>query len=129
MSNPFKSAKFKKLQNEWYDKLEKSGFEDIEERNSHHEMLKRWHSFDFPKKDQEKVEQQRQYFLDAAWFLTHFKGFKRFERRVWTLHTDGLSLREIAARLKVNKDKVHAIVKNLQGKMSLEKKICDGTTY
>lgn len=106
---------FLKLQQQWYKKLEKAGFQDIEEFNSPNEMLKRKHNNDFRSRRVEQVySTQLGYFYKAGHFLTNYSFGTALDRAIWAAHADGLSYREIADKLKTNRDKVHKAVIRLK---------------
>lgn len=120
-----KDKAFIELQAEWYEKLEKSGFEDIEDTTSPNEFLKRWDSSYFKTQSRAaEFHSKREYFdLACSYRETKMQGFKyilfgkQLDRAVWELHAEGLSLREIAKEVGKNKTIVHNIVKELSKKM------------
>lgn len=99
----------------WYAKLAKSGFEDIEVPDSKNELLKRWHAADFAKRAQTPATffAKQEYFIKATEFLNWYKFASKKELKIWTLHANGATLREIAKATKLKKDKVHRIIKRL----------------
>lgn len=120
-----KGKAFLKLQAEWYLKIKQSGFEDIEDVKSPNEFIKVWHSSYFQTRySPNEFEEKREYYDRARAFLEdQMQGLeyilfgKQLERTIWELHSEGLSLREIAREVGVNKDKVQNIVKRVSGKV------------
>jgi len=127
VSNPYKTKQFEELKKKWYKKLEKTGFEDIEQADGrlvgkHGEWFKYYHNptLDLAKQD---------YFRHAGYFLYEHKFANDFERRIWELHVEGISIRNIAKILskryprvtkkygKINKRKVHETLKPLVNKL------------
>ena len=104
----------KALIDKWYDKLEAAGFEDIEERHSPREMLKRKHNHDFKKIEPDMYEAKRFYFQEAADMLNWHKFRNARERKIWALHAEGLSVREVATKIKLAKSEVHRIILRLR---------------
>lgn len=112
---PLTKAQYKALRDKWYAKLAKTGFEDIEDVNSPRQMLKAWHSSDIPRKARSGgFIAIQDYYSRATEFLNNYIFESKFELKVWTLHADGQSLREIAKQCKCGKDKVRTIVLKLQ---------------
>lgn len=115
--NKAKSA-FKQLQQKWYGKIAKQGFVDIEDTNSPKERLLKWASWDFVRKrTQQYMEARRQYYLDCTEFLGWYKFANTRERKIWALHADGLSCRAVAAKVSLQKSRVHTILKALKIQM------------
>lgn len=111
-------AQFKKLQDKWYRKLEKSGFEDIEDTNSPREMLKTWDSQYFLHIGTPMQFEARQiYFEMCTNFLNTHKFISEADKAIWELHTEGFSLREIAKKKKRSTDAIFKTVKRLKGFM------------
>lgn len=124
LSNPFQAEDFLKLRNEWYDKLERSGFEDIEKtfKNDATTTLNRLHSSWFGKNDPDQMVFSRDYYYIAAQFLNEHVFEKQEHKQVWELHTAGLSFRRIAQALssesfRYTKERVEGIVNDLKKHM------------
>lgn len=120
-SNPYNSKDFKKLQAVWEKKLEQSGFEDIEQADGN---LKTWHSEWYKYRSGLEVDMGREeYYRHAGYFLYEYQFKNEMERRIWELHAEGLSIRNIVIALKprykktVYKRKVHEILKPLVKKV------------
>ncbi len=121
--NP-KSKDFQALQKTWYKKLKQEGFEDIEQADGH---LKLWSAYYFRSKyktDGDVLFQQakEEYYRLARQFL-HEKSFEDIRtKRIWELHSEGMSIRNIVKVLKQEghvayKNIVHPIVKALSKEM------------
>lgn len=122
------SKKFRKLQTEWYSKLEKTGFQDIE-KNLYRYVEKepelvRFHSEDFRQYTPKEFAEKEKYFQKAREFLEEDMFLNGTERRIWALHTMGFSLRKIVAvlesesvEIKANpskKDTVNKVINEFQ---------------
>lgn len=106
--SPYETQTFKKLQSKWYEKLKKSGFEEIETKN---DQLKKWHSHCFLVRSRGRRSARREeYYQLAGVFLNDHEFKTKTEMKLWGLHAQGLSIRTIASILKMQKDKVHKIV-------------------
>ena len=120
MSN--KSKAFKDLQNSWYKKLEKLGFQDIEQSDGN---LKRWHGQDFKAIHATAFEYKAEYYRAAGYFLNHYQFASKREKLIWELHSQGVSNRDIAKILKkkgvkrMAKDVVRMLIKRLVKEMML----------
>jgi hypothetical protein len=124
MLNPFRSKDFKKLKDQWYEKLKEEGFQDIEDTSSPREFLKKWHSTCF----KEDIAFKESHYYQAANFLNQYIERRpiflttTLEIRAWELYAEGLPLRDIATQLqeygfKANKDLVNKIVNEFKKKM------------
>lgn len=125
MSN--QSKEFLALRDEWYKKLKDTGFSDIEQNDDNPGKvggnLKHWDSTVFSKGNHSApgvfADRQR-YFELAGHFLHEHKFTESSEKRVWELHSQGLSIREIARAIKkksLAKDSVFRIIKKLKDLM------------
>lgn len=115
----YSSPKFKKLQKKWYDKLAKSGFQEIEDTNSPREMLKQWHNNYFRNKNRQLTFKEKEtYFKNATWFLHSHVFETSLEKRIWEAHSDGLSLSETATLLGCSKSRAFLVVKRLKEVMN-----------
>lgn len=119
MSSLLKTKKLKKLKELWDRKLAKSGLEDIEDGHPEEPLLIRWHSSDFKRaRVRHTFHAKQEYFVQAEHFLNEYKFQNKRERRIWELHSKGLSLREIAKLVRANKDStVHKVIKRLRNEM------------
>lgn len=113
-------TEYQKQKEIWYKKLKQSGFEDIE---SDENNLKEWSSKFARKKSLESMIAKQTYYNLATQFLNIFAFETELEKVVWTYHTEGISVRNIAKTLKkakikkINRQKVWLIVKKLRTAM------------
>lgn len=98
------TKKFKELQEEWDEKLKKSGFEDIEKNFEHSRTA-----------NVTKAETNLAYFNGLCEYLQVGKFRSDFERAVWYLYSEGKSGRQIAAGLKRGRKEITAILKYHSG--------------
>lgn len=123
------SKEFLALQDKWYKKLEKQGFDEIEQPNG---MLKAWHSYTFMRQDDESVHAgpaRQEYYRLAGQFLHDHDFDNAIEKKAWELHCDGLSIEDIAESIgrtprknktfkkTVNKRNVHETLQRLAKEM------------
>lgn len=107
-------AQFKQLKLKWYRKLKDSGFNDIEDTESPKEVLKLWDSVQFRRERTIKTfREKHRYYQMTTYFATSHTFSSKFEERVWCMHSEGFPCREIAKKLKSNKDTVHKVIKTL----------------
>ena len=102
MSNhPFKSKEFKVLEDLWYAKLKSDGFEDIEYRSGH---VKWDASAKFSEAGAEAMapyyKSKEEYYRLAGHFLHDHVFEDKLDKDIWTMHAEGMSLREISKALK-----------------------------
>jgi hypothetical protein len=108
---------FIKLQTLWYEKLKQSGFQDLETSRG---FLKDWPSQrlrrDYtPERFQEKLN----YYRFASQLLWEFKFKTKLEKKIWELHTEGKSMREISFQVRTHKNKMnHNKVRKVINKLS-----------
>lgn len=91
-----KSKELIELQKEWYAKLAKEGFEDIEEFDAQMEpidTLKR-STFTHALKIKDRYVQQEAYY-NAAGKLAHSTLIPEKDREIWRLHAQGYTHRQI----------------------------------
>lgn len=126
-----KQAEFKKLQDKWYKKLEKSGFEDIEQADGN---LKQWHSQYFITRHttfEGKSSWNKKKKLDATWFTSQEEYYQlagaflhdhefssKTEKLIWEMHSNGMSQVDIYKALlkkgnKVYRDGIRNVVNTL----------------
>lgn len=92
------SSEFKKLQKIWYAKLKDSGFEDAEQSDGN---LKKWSSlFLIHSKGPLLRDAKQTYYRWAEHFLNDHKFDSTTEKLIWFYHSEGMSVRDIAAKLK-----------------------------
>ncbi len=115
--------KFKQLQKKWYAKLKDTGFNDIEYKGDYIESavpkpLRGKGTATVPDKFYQSLTEE--YYTLCSQFLNDFKFERPFDKRVWELHTEGFSIREIATSLKTKKRRkstIWTIVKKLETEM------------
>lgn len=96
------SKQFKDLQAKWYEKLAEEGFQEIE--NVRTGQLKQW-SMHYVQCKRDKdfalnlIQETNQYFHSAQTVLNDYQFKTERERRIWELHCEGLSTRQIADRM------------------------------
>lgn len=94
---PFKSDEFKKLQKEWYGRLQKEGFVDAEHDEEH---LKVWHSHLFKTQNPVSAKAKEEYYRLAGQFLNSYPFESQFDRSIWRLHAEGVSRSVIAKQVR-----------------------------
>lgn len=129
-----KQTEFKKLQAKWYKKLEKDGFEDIEQDEDN---LKQWASTYFISRYTNFVGKsgKKDKAYDATWFTSQIEYYQmagRFlhehtfqspaEKLIWQLHSEGVPNTGIYKELirrgrKMYQDGVNKIVNTLKKQM------------
>lgn len=125
------SGNYSELKKLWYQKLKESGFDDIEDPGGTH--LKRWDSFYYQHhytplefNSCQSYYYAAEHFLNSAAFKNSIDG--RIEKEIWTLHSQGRTLRSIALLIqsrfdvllikdRYNKDNIAAIIKRFQSQM------------
>ena len=94
------SKEFLKLQDKWYKKLEKSGFEDAEKKG----YLKWSFSQNMTRtSERDKVsvhENKEEYYRLAGHFLYDYKFENKKHEHIWQFHSEGKTLEEIQILLK-----------------------------
>ena len=111
----YETPEFMKLNEQWSKKLEKSGFEDAEEFNSPRELLKSWHDKRFAAKySVDTLDETRDYYLAAGNLLNTFTFKNNRDRKIWTMHSEGIPERRIADKLGVTCWRVRRLILMLQ---------------
>lgn len=105
MANPFASNGFKKRQAEWYLKLKRQGFDDIEgldgeliDQKSVADDLRRRVHF---KSDLFEINES--YWSWAADALYHATFKSARDKRIWAMHAEGLSCADIAGKIRLER--------------------------
>lgn len=120
---PSPKDNYQKLKAEWYAKLKKSGFEDIE---GDEDNLKIWSSTYFAHKlrttHSGSWQAKASYYSMAERFLQEYKFESNLDYAVWEYHANGISVRDITATLKkanvkTNRHYVWLIVRKLENEM------------
>ena len=113
MTNQFKTTKFQQLRLKWYKKLAREGFVDIEQ-DEHN--LKAWEStlakYRYTSK---RFTSTEKYYQLAGQFLNSYKFETKKDRRVWELHSGGLSERKLAKKMRVSYGgNINTVIKRLR---------------
>lgn len=88
----------KKLAAKWEKILAKEGMPDLEDSKG---RLKSWHSFKFQMQFTPEQFAEHQTYYSQCEDLLHYFTFKRkIDKKIWELHAQGLSVRQISVQLK-----------------------------
>lgn len=122
------SKEFKKLQEEWYNTLKESGFNDAEkgqylkkysfklfETVQHRAALKDTH-------DELFYQSKERYFQLAGQFLYEHVFDTELHKNIWQQHAEGLSVREIGVLQDLGPNVIQQIVKHYSTIMLTGKK-------
>lgn len=115
MTEWFKTPKLRKLQAKWYGKLKKKGFEDIEYDEDHLKLsserfvVRNSGAYANPTLTSAKYE----YYSSCRKFLNEYTFKNKKERAVFELHSEGVSIRDIATKLRLSRRFVHETIKRL----------------
>lgn len=93
------SDDLKKLQKEWYLKLQESGFIDIEQTEKEHSPFKDWHSLKFRKVSIDRKEETEEYYARARALLWSHPFQDELHKKIWAYHSEGFSKRQIEKRV------------------------------
>jgi len=118
--NNNKKDNFKQLQKEWYAKLKKSGFKDIEK--TEYVFVNHLHRVPKPMKEkaylgeQPRWKIQEEYYTNARHFATNYEFPSELDAAIWTYHSEGLGCRAIAkilndANIKIQKTKINDLIR------------------
>jgi hypothetical protein len=114
MLSPFRREEFKQLEREWYQKLKDVGFHDIEDTQGESRFLKSWHSTKCQEMKPVIIEQIKIYYKEGVQLLDDYPFDNPVHRRIWKLHTRGLSIRQIARKVKrLKKSMIHLIISKI----------------
>lgn len=113
----YNSKEYKALQKEWYEKLKKDGFKDIETEKGNMDTGKILNNI-ATRCTVDTFKAQQDYYRFAGQFLHEYK-FKSEDRIIWESHCNGVSIREIVKVLKKQgfityKRRVHETLQRLQ---------------
>lgn len=135
MTSPFETDDFKKLQKEWDDKLEESGFRDIEYKINGvpADYLVGPNPMDFVRKGKQRIHAAQSYYEAARKWTWHLRETRvqRDTIRVWDLHAQGKSVasivkllscprKSVTKILRVQKREMLRRVRNLQAPYDLD---------
>lgn len=109
--NPFSTKKFKGLRVSWYKKLKENGFIDIEEADR--DTLQQWDCAYYQNRYTPDEFQAKQRYYELAGRLLHIENefWTDKEKSIWRLHSEGLTIREIAVIVEVKVWEVHRVLK------------------
>jgi hypothetical protein len=117
--SPYNTDEFKELERKWYAKAEASGFRDAEQpkeirlvcdsnpslwpinfsrfifRRKNERPLKTWHSLKWRNCRRGELEERENYYRWAGRILLLHSFKNRTHKRIWQLHCEGKSKREI----------------------------------
>lgn len=118
-----KPEDYQKIRDVWYRKLERTGFEDIEQ--DEYNFKTGLNSYRFKNKDVLRdYHAKSEYYSMAGQFLHSHKFASNLEKTIWEYHANAISVRNIAKLLskvrttrKMNKDSVNKIVQRLTTEM------------
>ncbi len=112
------NKKFRDLQRTWYKKLAKTGFVDAENTDKRKEdMLLQNTQRRLQRYGTERRLALQRYYELAGHFYWDFKFDTSREKRVWEMHSQGLTGYEIAQKLGMSKSVVYRMVKSLAATM------------
>lgn len=110
----YDSEKFKKLQEKWYDKLDREGFKDVETNVDGKLFLREFHSSYFQRKYSPlRFRFKQQYYQNATRFTHIYEFTSDRDRLMWIAHADGVSVRKIASKFKVKIWVAHQTINKL----------------
>lgn len=99
-----RSERLKELEKVWYAKLKQSGFEDIEDERYPDKPLKSYSSDLIESKPSRRKNFFKRttadYYALARRLLETFQFESTLHKRIWSLHCEGLSKRQIEAKLR-----------------------------
>lgn len=100
------SSEFRRLKKKWDQILQESGFRDIERYYADGRPYPTIYKHDFGagnrKIDPVKYEEVSEYYRLARQFLHDYSFESPKEKKIWELHSDGLSYRKIIRNLGLN---------------------------
>jgi hypothetical protein len=105
------SKEFKALQNKWYRKLNKAGFEDIESRNG---MLKDYHSKRFAGQDASTFTEKERYYQLASQLVHTYPFPDTTSKTMWRLHAKGESIEYISNALNLKTEVVSKFIRTME---------------
>jgi hypothetical protein len=113
-----------KLFEKWNKKLEKFDDCNAEDFRNFPEdpPLHSWHNFKFKKLTKDEYDETIKYFDKAKEILNSYKFRSAWHRKIWALHSEGLSGEEISQRIKgsFKKTRINEILKCIRKEAGLE---------
>lgn len=102
---------FQQLQAQWYRKLKRAGFKDLETSKG---QLKVYDSFYFQSAYSPVAFKAREKYFQLASHLLHTHKFKsERQKRIWQLHCEGKEQSIIAQRVGVSQPRVSGVLSEL----------------
>lgn len=118
LSNPYRTKEFKELFDHWNKKLVESGHDEIENFNRRQDpILKRYHTLKLNERDIDDILEREAYHRAARHFIYEYKFESDEDKKIWELHTEGLSVRKIAKELIKGKSTICNIVRKIRNEM------------
>lgn len=106
------NKELQKLKKLWDKKLKASGFIDIEEQGYSDPLLIDWDSHYYKcRYTKETFESKQYYYQQASLFLESYEFESNREKKIWSMHSEGLPLREIAKKIRTTLYQVHKTVR------------------
>lgn len=105
----------------WNKKLDKAGHVEIEDFNAAGQPLVDWDSYRFKRIGQEVMESKKAYFEGCRNLLLSYKWDNETHKEIWRLHSEGLSVHEIADiidKKKFKKSNIAYIVKHYKKELA-----------
>lgn len=115
-----RTKEYAALEAEWDKKLADSGFQDIEQRKDGN--LKFWSTIFVNRHTFSRLDAKQAYYRAAGHFL-HDHKFTSYERKVWELHAEGISMRNIVKilqdrdNIRTYRRRVHETIQSLVREM------------
>lgn len=107
----FKDKDFKKLQAEWY---KEAGYEVETSERTINDSHGRYYYTEY---GHEKFSANQRYYELAGQFLHDYKFKDEKHKKIWILHSEGVTIRQIAKTLEISKTVVHRTIKYLKEEM------------
>jgi hypothetical protein len=115
MKHKTPQQRFKNLQKKWDKKLEKSGFQDIENRRGYFVDHKSFYDLTLRKNfsTTDTFENTRSYYSIARSIATNYKFPSEEMKMIWTMHSEGQTLSEIAEAMNTSKQNIFNRLKKI----------------
>lgn len=89
------NVELKKLQDEWYGRLRKAGFKDIEDTSRPSRKLIDWHKDRFSSVSEIERQAIEYYYDNAKDLINTYIFINETQKIIWELHCEGMSKRKI----------------------------------
>lgn len=101
----YRTEEFIKIQNEWYEKLSKAGFSDLEwlDKNTglgQSTPFLKGNERKFKHLDASELSQTSEYFVQASQFAQLHKFSTKLHKYIWQLFAEGVSYRKMIPRIR-----------------------------